>query len=336
MNSPLRVALVGCGHIARRHVNALATLGPRVRLIAACDPVPSRAQSLCGGATTYADLDTLLASERPDLVAIASPSGLHPEQARAALAAGCHVLCEKPLALTLPETMSMLEAAQQADRRLFVVQPLRHWPTLRAARALLTDGALGPVRSASLEVFWSRPQRYFDEASWRGKLDMDGGVLLNQAYHYVDALVWLMGLPISVSTHAATLVREVETPDCAAAILRWHGALGTMQATVLAGPTNFEASLTLVGERGALRLIGPVAERLALWPDALAPGALDALHAATDEARQLGHLPVWRAVLGALDGSADEAEREAVDATGALPTMRLLESFLHPTMMREL
>jgi UDP-N-acetyl-2-amino-2-deoxyglucuronate dehydrogenase len=331
MTSPRTVALIGCGHIAHRHLDAIRALPARVQLIAACDPDPARAAAT-GAAHTFGSLDAMLAAVasgdmiRPDLVAIATPSGQHPAQARAALAAGCHVLCEKPLALSLAQTTTMLEAASQAERSLFVVQPLRHWPTLHAAAQLLREGAIGPVRSASLQVFWARPQSYFDAASWRGTLELDGGVLLNQAYHYVDALVWLMGAPQAVQTHSATLARQVQTPDCAAAILRWPGALGTLHTTILAGPANFEASLTLVGEQGVLRLSGPVAERLALWPDA--PADLDALHAATDDARQLGHLPIWSALLDVLDGCATPTQREAVDAHGALPTMRLLERFI--------
>jgi UDP-N-acetyl-2-amino-2-deoxyglucuronate dehydrogenase len=332
MTAPRSVALVGCGHIAQRHLDALRALPARVKLTAACDPDLDRARAT-GAPHVAPDLDALLqqikdgAAPRPDLVALASPSGQHPAQARAAHAAGIDVLCEKPLALTLADTQNMLEAAQQAGRRLFVVQPLRHWPTLHAARSILRDDTIGAVRSASLTVFWSRPQRYFDEAPWRGTNADGGGVLLNQAYHYVDALVWLMGPPLAAQTLSATLARAIEAPDCAAAILRWPGALGTLHATILTGPTNFEASLTLAAEHGVLRLSGPVAERLAVWPATPASIHIDSLHAATDDARKLGHLPIWSALLNVLDGCATDAERDAVDAHGALPTMRLLETF---------
>ena len=265
---PIRFALVGCGRISANHIEALRQHALRAQLVAVCDVKPA---ALAGaaqktGAIGYESLDALLAQSDADIVVLATPSGLHPRQAMQAAAAGRHVLSEKPMATKFDEGMSMVRACRDAGVKLFVVKQNRLNPTMQRLKAAIDEGRFGRIVMCTVNVFWTRPQSYYDEAPWRGRWDMDGGAFLNQASHYVDMVDWLIGPVDSVHAYTATLARDIEAEDTGVMGLRLRsGALASINVTMLTHGRNFEGSITLLGERGTVRIGGVAVNEIQHW-----------------------------------------------------------------------
>jgi UDP-N-acetyl-2-amino-2-deoxyglucuronate dehydrogenase len=191
----IRLAIVGCGRIADKHFEAAKHHAEDIDLIAVCDPDPAaleRAQERTGAAG-FADLDVLLASNDAELIALCTPSGLHPSQTLRCANARRHVMTEKPMATRSHDGIAMVHACDEADVHLFVVKQNRHNPTLQLLRRAVRKGRFGRIYRVQVNVFWSRPQSYYDSSTWRGTWEFDGGALMNQASHYVDLLDWLIG-----------------------------------------------------------------------------------------------------------------------------------------------
>ena len=201
-----------------------------------------------------------------DLVVLATPSGMHPGQVISAAEAGLHVCTEKPMATRWADGVAMVKACDQAGVHLFVVKQNRFNSTLQLVKRQLQAGRFGKLAMVAVNVFWQRPQSYYDQDSWRGTWELDGGALMNQASHYVDLLDWLVGPVESVSASIATLGRAIEVEDTAALQLRWrNGALGTMAVTMLTYPNNLEGSITLLGETGTVKIGGPAVNKIEHW-----------------------------------------------------------------------
>ena len=265
---PVRFALVGCGRISGNHFEALRQHAPAAQLVAVCDPDPQALAAAVAktGAAGYASLDELLAAGGIDIVVLATPSGLHPRQAMQAARAGCHVLTEKPMATKWDEGMDMVRVCREAGVKLFVVKQNRLNPTLQALKAAVDQGRFGRIYLATVNVFWTRPQSYYDESPWRGRWDMDGGAFLNQASHYVDMVDWLVGPVDSVHAYTATLARDIEAEDTGVMSLRLrNGGLASINVTMLTHGKNLEGSITVLGEHGTVRVGGVAVNRIEHW-----------------------------------------------------------------------
>ena len=268
---PIRFALVGCGRISGNHFDALKQHSGRAELVAVCDTRPAALQAAVArtGARGFESLDALLASSdahQADIVTLATPSGLHPLQAMRVAAAGRHVLSEKPMATKWDDGMAMVRACRDAGVKLFVVKQNRLNPTMQLLKTAVDGGRFGRVVMVNVNVFWTRPQSYYDEAPWRGRWDMDGGAFLNQASHYVDMVDWLVGPVDSVHAYTATLARAIEAEDTGVMSLRLRsGGLASINVTMLTHGKNFEGSITLLGERGTVRIGGVAVNRIDHW-----------------------------------------------------------------------
>ena len=265
---PIRFALVGCGRISVNHVEALRQHVDRAQLVAVCDVKPDALASAVQktGAQGFESLDALLARCDAEVVVLATPSGLHPRQAMQAARAGRHVLSEKPMATKWDEVMAMVRECRDAGVKLFVVKQNRLNPTMQQLKAAIDQGRFGRIVMCNVNVFWTRPQSYYDEAPWRGRWDMDGGAFLNQASHYVDMLDWLIGPVDSVHAYTATLGRDIEAEDTGVMSLRLRrGALASINVTMLTHGRNFEGSITLLGERGTVRIGGVAVNQVQHW-----------------------------------------------------------------------
>ena len=265
---PIRFALVGCGRISVNHVEALRQHADRAQLVAVCDVKPDALASAVQktGAQGFVSLDALLAHSDADVVVLATPSGLHPRQAMQVAKAGRHVLSEKPMATKWDEGMAMVREGRDAGVKLFVVKQNRLNPTMQRLKAAIAQGRFGRIVMCNVNVFWTRPQSYYDEAPWRGRWDMDGGAFLNQASHYVDMLDWLIGPVDSVHAYTATLGRDIEAEDTGVMSLRLRrGALASINVTMLTHGRNFEGSITLLGERGTVRIGGVAVNEVQHW-----------------------------------------------------------------------
>ncbi|QNI52865.1 putative oxidoreductase [Synechococcus sp. BIOS-E4-1] len=320
--------MVGCGRISRNHIKAIAVHHERAELVAICDTQAYRleqAQALIteaaaeySGASAnpvkfrcFSDLITAAHAKNTlvDLVVLATPSGLHPIQVIAAAEAGLHVCTEKPMATRWEDGVAMVKACDQSGVHLFVVKQNRFNPTLQLVKRQLQSGRFGKLAMVSVNVFWQRPQSYYNHDSWRGTWEFDGGALMNQASHYVDLLDWLVGPVESVSASIATLGRAIEVEDTAALQLRWrNGALGTMAVTMLTYPQNLEGSITLLGETGTVKIGGPAVNKIEHWAFAdECPDDADVEEAsyATTSVYGFGHQPYYTNVFDALQGKAE-------------------------------
>lgn len=264
----LRLALVGCGRIARSHIDALRQHADRAEWVAVCDTQPEAlARAVADtGAPGFASLDELLQGSEPDLVVLATPSGLHPQQAIRVARAGRHVLSEKPMATKWDEGVAMVQACRDAGVKLFVVKQNRLNATLQLVKRAVDQGRFGRLSMVTVNVFWTRPQAYYDAAPWRGRWDMDGGAFMNQASHYVDMVDWLVGPVDNVHAYTATLARNIEAEDTGVMSLRLRsGALASINVTMLTHGKNFEGSITLLGERGTVRVGGVAVNKIEHW-----------------------------------------------------------------------
>jgi UDP-N-acetyl-2-amino-2-deoxyglucuronate dehydrogenase len=264
----IRFALVGCGRIARNHIAAIEAHAERAELVGVCD-VDAAALAAAAertGAAPFCSLDALLAGCDADVVVLATPSGLHAEQALCVAQTGRHVVTEKPMATRWQDGKRMVQACDQAGVFLFVVKQNRRNPTLQLLKRAVEQGRFGPIYMVAVNVFWTRPQEYYDSAEWRGTWEFDGGAFMNQASHYVDLLDWLVGPIESVQAYTATLGRNIEVEDTGVMNIRWRGgALGSMSVTMLTYPRNLEGSITVIGERGTVRVGGVAVNKIEHW-----------------------------------------------------------------------
>ena len=264
----VRFALVGCGRIAQNHFEALAKHADRAELVDVCDvdPAALRAAVEKTGARGNASLDALLGETTADCIVLTTPSGLHPRQAIDCFAAGFHVMTEKPMATRWRDGVAMVEAADRARRYLFVVKQNRRNATLQLLKRAVTEHRFGRIYMVNVNVFWTRPQSYYDSAKWRGTWEFDGGAFMNQASHYVDLLDWLIGPIESVQAYTSTLARDIQVEDTGVIGIKWRsGALGSMNVTMLTYPKNYEGSITILGERGTVRVGGVAVNDIQHW-----------------------------------------------------------------------
>ena len=268
----LRFALAGCGRIAMNHWEAICQHADNALLVAACDPNPAALDAMVArsGATGFASYAQMLACVASlggiDCVVLTTPSGLHPQQTIDAAKAGLHVMTEKPMATRWADGLAMVRACDEAGVRLFVVKQNRRNRTLQLLRQAIAAGRFGRIYMVTVNVFWSRPQSYYDSADWRGTWEFDGGAFMNQASHYIDLLDWLIGPVESVMADTGTLARHIEVEDTGVAALRWrNGAMGSVNVTMLTHPKNFEGSITVLGERGTVRIGGVAVNRIEHW-----------------------------------------------------------------------
>ncbi|MCB1753848.1 MAG: Gfo/Idh/MocA family oxidoreductase, partial [Gammaproteobacteria bacterium] len=172
----IRFALVGCGRIAKNHFAALKTHEARAELVSICDvnPTALAAAADLTGAKSYSDLSEMLAHSDADVVVLSTPSGLHPDQAVQVAASGRHVMTEKPMATRWHDGLRMVKACDDAQVRLFVVKQNRRNATLQLLKRAVQQGRFGRIYMVNINVFWTRPQAYYDSAAWRGTWEFDG------------------------------------------------------------------------------------------------------------------------------------------------------------------
>ncbi|QYF93513.1 Gfo/Idh/MocA family oxidoreductase [Massilia sp. PAMC28688] len=264
----IRFALVGCGRIAANHFNAIATHESRCELVGVCDVDPDALASaaLRTGARPYRTLSEMLARCNADAFILATPSGLHPEQAIQIAAAGRHVITEKPMATRWEDGKRMVSACDAAGVRMFVVKQNRRNATLQLLKSAVEKKRFGRIYMVNMNVFWTRPPEYYHSAKWRGTWEFDGGAFMNQASHYVDLLDWIIGPVESLQAYTATLARDIEVEDTGVISLRWrNGALGSMNVTMLTYPRNMEGSITILGETGTVRIGGVAVNEVQQW-----------------------------------------------------------------------
>jgi UDP-N-acetyl-2-amino-2-deoxyglucuronate dehydrogenase len=264
----IRVGVVGCGRISNNHFSAIAQFADDLQLAAVCDVDPEAlaTHERQYGVPGYRSLGEMLTGEALDLVVLATPSGLHPEQAIAAARHKVSVVTEKPMATRWDDGLRMVRACDEAGVRLFVVKQNRRNPTLQLLRRALRDGRFGRIHLVQMNIFWTRPQSYYDQGNgWRGTWEFDGGAFMNQASHYIDLLQWLIG-PVEAVQAMTSTTRDIEAEDTGVLNIKWrNGALGSVSVTMLTYPRNLEGSITILGETGTARIGGVAVNEVQVW-----------------------------------------------------------------------
>ena len=258
MQKRIRFALLGCGRIGQRHAEHIKNFGT---LVATCDIDGKKARdtaSQYGAAHSYENLNDLVTNKEIDVVSICTPNGLHAEHTIKALNHGYHVLCEKPMALSVHDCGEMIKAAEKANRRLFIVKQNRFNPPIDAVKKAIDDGKLGRIYSIQLSCFWNRNDAYYAN-SWKGTVALDGGSLFTQFSHFIDLLYWMIGDIKSAQGFKANYAHEgvIEFEDTGVvAVEFYNGAIGTINYTVNSFQKNMEGSLTIFGEKGTVKIGG--------------------------------------------------------------------------------
>jgi len=254
----MKFAIIGCGRIGARHALHIAEVGS---LVAVCDVVKEKATELAEmhDALAFTSVEELILAQLDvDVVAVCTPNGLHAEHSIACLSAGFHVLCEKPMALSIDACNAMIEAAEENSRHLFIVKQNRYNPPVEALKKLVDSGKLGRLYGFQLNCFWNRNKDYY-KSDWKGTKGLDGGVLFTQFSHFIDLVYWLLGdldqcftLKKKLSNRADI---EFEDTVVVAAEMK-SGIVGSMYFTINAYQSNMEGSLTLFAEKGTLKIGG--------------------------------------------------------------------------------
>ena len=324
----LRIAIVGCGRISANHFGSIETHQQHLELAAVCDIEPTVMQAHADkyAVPGYLDLEEMLTQEQLDLVALCTPSGIHPAQAALAARHGVHVVTEKPMATRWKDGVAMVKACDEAGVRLFVVKQNRRNTTLQLLKRAIEEKRFGKIHMVHVNVFWTRPQSYYDQGNgWRGTWEFDGGAFMNQASHYVDLLEWLIG-PVEKVQAMMSTTRDIEVEDTGVLNVKWrNGALGSMSVTMLTYPKNLEGSITVLGERGTVRIGGVAVNEIQLWNfDTTADydSAITQANYATTSVYGFGHPLYYENIVQVFRG---EAEPET-DGREGLKSLELLIS----------
>ncbi|MCR8850563.1 Gfo/Idh/MocA family oxidoreductase [Rossellomorea sp. SC111] len=259
-------AIVGIGHISKKHIDAIHHSSD-AKLVAICDNNSARLEEFKDKYNCYTDLEEMLEKQKDlDVVNICVPSGLHSTMTKLCAKHGKHVIVEKPMALKEEDAQEMMRTSEEYGIKLSVVHPNRFRPAFIELKKHMEKGDFGKLSHANATVRWNRNQEYYDQAPWRGTKEFDGGVLMNQAIHDIDLMLWLMGPVKSVQSMVTTRLRDIESEDVAMAVVEFEsGALGMIEAATTIYPTNLEESLSIFGEKASVKISGKTANYIETW-----------------------------------------------------------------------
>ena len=264
-------ALVGCGRIAQKHIKLLTEGQIRgAKLVAVCDILPRIAQQTGEkfGVPWFTDMHQMMreCENNIDVVSILTESGRHAEHCVALAPYRKHIVVEKPMALSVVDADAMIAACKASGIRLFVVKQNRYNLPVQKLMEAHKQGRFGKLVMGTVRVRWCRRQEYYDQASWRGTYELDGGVFANQASHHIDLLQWFLGKPVSVIAKARTALVDIDTEDTGAALVTFeNGTLGVIEATTAARPKDTEGSLSLLGEKALVEIAGFAVNKMRTW-----------------------------------------------------------------------
>lgn len=305
MTAP-RIAIIGCGHIARKHIFSLLELGEAVEVSAICDSNGERleafANEICRpvypNVKLFTSIDAMLAADDAGLVVIATGSDSHCALARKALRKGRHVLVEKPLALSLADARMATEEAEKRGLVLAVSFQARYLQQMAALRTAVREGLFGQMAHGIVSMRWNRSEAYYSDRPWRDDWKRGGGLFMNQCIHYIDLLQWIMGPVVSVYAQAAVVGQEVNVENTGAVVLRFQsGAIGLVEASTAVRPASAGTSISLFGSKGSAVIGGARLDEIKQWLFETEPGKEILL---PEAASDISHVPLYRDLLNAI------------------------------------
>ena len=267
----MKYALIGCGRISELHLRAAKENG--LEIAALCDLEKEKADGRagmpgCGGAAIYTDYREMLEKERPALVAVTTESGSHARIALDCIDAGCHVIIEKPMALSTSDAREIIRRSRERGLRVCVCHQNRFNKSIQLMRKAKENGRFGRLLHGAAYVRWSRDREYYELADWRGTWANDGGTLMNQCIHDIDLLRWMMGPEITeVYAYTDRMAHDyIEAEDFGCAVVRFaNGSYGIIEGTTNVYPDDLEEKLCVFGTRGTAKAGGISCNSLEAW-----------------------------------------------------------------------
>ena len=270
----MKYALIGCGRISLNHIKAAKN--NNLEIIAICDINPQKMVSLLSKTDLasdlrikkYVDYKEMIKIEHPDLVSIATESGKHAEIAIFCIQNKCHVIIEKPIAMSISDANAIIDIAEKMNVKVSACHQNRFNIAIQRVREAIEKGRFGKLSHGSINVRWNRDKSYYNQASWRGTWRDDGGCLMNQCIHGIDLLRWMFGDEIE-SVYGLTRQRfhdYLEAEDVGLAIIQFkNGAICTIEGTTNVYPKNLEETLYIFGEKGTVKVGGTSTNNIEVW-----------------------------------------------------------------------
>ena len=264
----IRIVAIGCGRVAHHYKKILDSgVVSNWMMVGFYDILSDRSEYFAQHFHTksHISFESMLETVKPDLVLILTPSGLHYQHTKIAFDYGCNVLCEKPISM-LPSQAEELNKIAIAKNLMYCTAfQNRLNPAITALRKALKESRFGKIITATIRLRWCRYQDYYEDG-WHGTWAQDGGVINQQAIHHVDTINWLLGPIESINATITNRLNDLEAEDTLVAIMKFeNGALGTIEATTAARPEDFEASLSVVGEKGMVLVGGIALNKIVTW-----------------------------------------------------------------------
>ena len=270
----MKYALIGCGRIAVNHMKA--AINNKLDIVAVCDVLPEKMEEILAkydlqndsSIKRYTDYKEMIEKEEIDLASIATESGIHAEIALYCIDKGINVIIEKPMAMSIEDADKIIEAAKSKNVKVSACHQNRFNVAIQELRKAVEAGRFGKLSHGSIHVRWNRNQGYYDQASWRGTWEQDGGALMNQCIHGIDLLRWMMGDEIE-EIYGATRQQfhnYLEAEDVGVAVVKFkNGAIGTIEGTTNVYPKNLEETLYIFGENGTVKIGGTSTNNIDVW-----------------------------------------------------------------------
>jgi UDP-N-acetyl-2-amino-2-deoxyglucuronate dehydrogenase len=273
----LKIAIIGCGRIAYKHVEAITLNSSEVELTAVCDLIEANANGKRDeyikaigenvDVKVYVDYKEMLEKADIDIVSISTESGYHPEIAIYCMNKGKHVIVEKPMALSTQDADRMIECARKNNVKLCVSHQNRFNEPIQKLRSAVEGDRFGKLVNGTARILWNRNMGYYTQAPWRGTWKLDGGTLMNQCIHNIDLLQWMMGGEIdTVYAQCGTFLRDIEAEDFGAILIKFkNGAIGIIEGSACVYPKNLEETLSIFGEKGTVSIGGLAVNSIETW-----------------------------------------------------------------------
>lgn len=267
----MKYALIGCGRISPNHI--AAANNNHLKIVGICDIQREMLEDKAyrfglGEVNQYTDYHEMLSNEKPELVAIAAESGKHAEIALDCIAAGCNVIIEKPIALSLADADAVIKMAREKEIKVCACHQNRFNKSIQKIRQALEEKRFGHMFYGTAHVRWCRDYEYYAGAKWRGTWEQDGGALMNQCIHNIDLLRWMMGDEVEEVVGMTDRLNHayIEAEDMGIALVKFkNGAYGIIEGTTDVYPRNLEETLYLFGEKGMVKAGGQSVNRIEEW-----------------------------------------------------------------------
>ena len=303
----MKYALIGCGRISPNHIEAAKNNG--LEFVAICDILPEAMQEKSdkfglANVKRYLDYREMLEKEKPELVAIATESGKHAEIAINCINAGCNIIIEKPIALSIADADAIIEASRKKGVLVCANHQNRFNKSVQYIRKALEEGRFGRLSHGAAHIRWNRGKNYYEQAPWRGTWAQDGGCLMNQCIHNIDLLRWMMGNEVEeVMAYTDQIQHKyLEAEDLGMALVKFsNGSYGLIEGTTNVFPKNLEETLYIFGENGTVKAGGTSDNIIEEWNFADGIDDPEFVKATYNEnVYGFGHTPLYADVIDAI------------------------------------